>query len=581
MGSIGNYYASSGTAAAVNVGGNLSAGGAVTLKLGGAGPAVLGGNYQVLGYGGSLLGAGSNSFALNTAGISLPTNGSLALVYGTSAVDVSLSVSNYPIWSGTSSSTWAGTNWQSSSSSLATTFANGNMAYFGDYYPTTGGTVAVSTLGISFSSQVTPYSAVLRQHNQVVYVFDVHGNRRHHWQCNAGNDRRRALTINNSNTYTGGTLLYNGTLNLGNSAALGGAGSTLTLAGGTLDNTSGGAMTLAQNYPMTWSNNFGFNGTNALNLGTGAVTLSGSSSNIAINVSASTLTVGGAISGPYGLTQTGAGTLLLNGADTFTGSTLVNGGVLTINNATALQNSTLDFSGGGTVGFGVAATTVGGLTNGGALALTNSAGAAVTLTVGNNGQTNTFSGNISGLGSITKNGAGLLALSGNLTYGGSTNVSAGTLQFVGNLPPSGSAVGMGGGTLSIANDNATSGTISAGNNITMTAGATVGIDTRALTGTNPNSVVSFGVLSNGTSANALASTFNLTGANGYTQSLHRTELAGFHRTKHYAEANDDHGGDQRPGQQPVDRRHRRPLRHAVPPRQQHRQRDKRCDFGLL
>ena len=523
-GSIGNYYASAGTAAAVNIGGNLSAGGAVQLTLGGGpGPVVLGGNYQVLGYGGSLLGTGSNSFVVNSTGATGPTNYSPVITYSSSAVDVTFKVSNYPIWSGTASTTWTGANWQSSSTSTAVAYASNNLAYFGDTYPTTGGTVAVASGALSISTTVIPYSAYFAN-NTVPYTLTSSGGTGITGGAMLVMTGAGALTINNTNTYTGGTFLYNGLLNLGTSAALGNVASTLTLASGTLNNTSGGAMTLP-NYPIVLAGNHSFlTSGDALNLGTGAVTMPVP---VTLTIGGSTLTVGGVISGAGALTEAGAGTLLLNAANTFTGNTLVSGGVLMLGNASALQNSTLDTSGGGSINFGsLTAATVGGLTNGGALTLTNTAAAGVTLSVGNNSVSNTSSANINGLGGITKVGSGLQALSGNLTYSGSTNVSAGTLQFLGNLPPSGGTVGIGGGVISIANDNATAGTISVGNNITLTVGATVGIDARGLTGSNPNSIVSFGALNNGTSANALATTFNFTGANGYTQSYTGLALPG-------------------------------------------------------
>ncbi len=203
--------------------------------------------------------------------------------------------------------------------------------------------------------------------------------------------------------------------------------------------------------------------------------------------------------------------------------------MLTLGIASALQDSTLDTSGAGSVNFGgLTAATVAGLTNGGALTLTNTAAAGVTLSVGNNNVSNTSSAAIGGAGGITKIGSGLQALAGINTYGGATNVSAGTLQFQGGSAlPGASAVGIGGGVFSIANDGAGSGgTISVGNNITLTAAATVGIDARGLTGATSNNVVSFGTLSNGTSANALTSTINVTGANGYQVSFAGLTLSG-------------------------------------------------------
>lgn len=141
-----------------------------------------------------------------------------------------------------------------------------------------------------------------------------------------------ALTLNGSNTFTGGVNLNAGTLNLGNAAALGTG--TLIITSGTLDNTSGGALTLSTNNPQIWNGNFAFTGTNALNLGTGDVDLgSGAGTTRTVTVNAGTLTVGGAISNGAvgtGLTKTGAGALILSGASTFTGNLTVSQGTLNL-----------------------------------------------------------------------------------------------------------------------------------------------------------------------------------------------------------------------------------------------------------
>ena len=83
-----------------------------------------------------------------------------------------------------------------------------------------------------------------------------------------------ALTLSGANSYTGGTTLNSGTLNVNNATALGAASGGLAINGGTLDNTSGAAV-IADNYPLTINADFTFTGTNDLNLGTGASTLGG------------------------------------------------------------------------------------------------------------------------------------------------------------------------------------------------------------------------------------------------------------------------------------------------------------------
>ncbi|MGD0770656.1 MAG: autotransporter-associated beta strand repeat-containing protein, partial [Tepidisphaeraceae bacterium] len=136
------------------------------------------------------------------------------------------------------------------------------------------------------------------------------------------------LILSGSNTFGGATTLSTGTLDINSAAAIGTG--TFAINGGTIDNTSGSAITLSNNNVQTWGGDFAFAGTNALNLGTGAVTL-GASRNVTID--ASTLTVGGAIgdgSDGYGLTEAGAGTLTLSGANTFTGGTTLSAGTLNI-----------------------------------------------------------------------------------------------------------------------------------------------------------------------------------------------------------------------------------------------------------
>ncbi len=90
-------------------------------------------------------------------------------------------------------------------------------------------------------------------------------------------------------------------------------------------------MLLSTDNPQAWNANFTFVGTQALSLGNGAVILGG---NRTVAVNANALTVGGVIDGSYSLTKTGAGTLVLSGANTYTGTTTVSGGTLKVANIT-------------------------------------------------------------------------------------------------------------------------------------------------------------------------------------------------------------------------------------------------------
>src|SRR5262249_38518505 len=125
------------------------------------------------------------------------------------------------------------------------------------------------------------------------------------------------LTLSNANTFSGGVTLNSGILNINNSQALGTVAGRFTIAGGTIDNTSCGDITTL-NYLMTWSGDFTYLGSvpRNLDLGTGAVTLSGA--NRQVTITAGTLAVGGIIGdggNTYKLTKAGAGTLTLGGAN--------------------------------------------------------------------------------------------------------------------------------------------------------------------------------------------------------------------------------------------------------------------------
>ncbi|MEI6872346.1 MAG: autotransporter-associated beta strand repeat-containing protein, partial [Verrucomicrobiota bacterium] len=210
-----------------------------------------------------------------------------------------------------------------------------------------------------------------------------------------------ALTLSGANTFSGGLILSAGILNVNNATALGDAASVLTINGGTLNNTSGAAIVLANNNAQVWNGNFSFLGTKDLDLGLGLVALG---ANRTVTVNAGTLTVGGGISGVYGITKAGAGKMLLTGANSFTGATLVSAGTLQIGN-------------GGSTGSLSSLST---LTNNAMLVFAVSS----TLTQGTD-----FASSIGGTGALVQQGPGTLILTDANTYTGATLISGGTLQI--------------------------------------------------------------------------------------------------------------------------------------------------------
>jgi fibronectin-binding autotransporter adhesin len=170
-----------------------------------------------------------------------------------------------------------------------------------------------------------------------------------------------------------------------------------------------------------------------------------------INVAASrTLTISNTLAdggGGGGLTKFGAGTLSLTGTSTFTGTTRISAGSLSIGNALALQNSTLDLDGtdAGTVSAIGQNSTLGGLAGSRNLDMLTR-----TLSVGNNGENTTYSGALSN-GALSKIGTGTLTLTGSNAYTGATTIDSGTLQ-----------IGAGGTTGAIAGASTITGSSGAG-----------------------------------------------------------------------------------------------------------------------
>jgi autotransporter-associated beta strand protein len=239
------------------------------------------------------------------------------------------------------------------------------------------------------------------------------------------------VTLTGNNTYAGVTKLASGTLNINSNTALG-TGIFMINSGTTIDNTSGGLVTLENNNDQHWESAFTFTGTNDLDLGMGDVDISDAA--MTITVEDSNLTVGGNISDGgvnRGFTKAGAGTLILSGANTYTGDTTISEGTLQIGD-------------GGTTG---SLSTSSAIINNGTLSFQRTN----TVTQGTD-----FASVISGTGGVTQEDSGTLILNGANTYTGATTVSrAGTLELdfsaedapTDDIINSSSALVLGGGSL--------------------------------------------------------------------------------------------------------------------------------------
>lgn len=269
------------------------------------------------------------------------------------------------------------------------------------------------------------------------------------------------LFLTGVNTYSGGTTVSGGILNVSADSAIGpgadivtcytyvlsycvsslvtGHNTDLTLDGGTLQ--FGAAFTYARPFVLT------ANG--------GIVDTNGTDPEI-----------DSAISGSGSLTKSGAGTLVLGGTSTYTGGTIVSAGTLQLSATGSLAAGTaLTVAGGATFDMNGVAETFGGFTGAGDVLLGNAI-----LTLGTM-SANSFSGVISGTGAVVENGSAVLTLSGANTYTGGSTIASGTVR-IGADSGLGAATGrltLGGGTL------ATTATFSASRNVTLAATSTIDV----------------------------------------------------------------------------------------------------------
>ncbi len=223
------------------------------------------------------------------------------------------------------------------------------------------------------------------------------------------------LTANNS--YTGGTTIAGGTLQLGNGGTSGvivgnvanngtlvfNRSDAVSFAGvisgsGTVNQIGAGTTTLTANH--TYTGGTAING-GTLQLGNGGTTGSivgnvANNGTLAFN-RADTVTFAGQVSGTGAVEQRGAGTTILTGDNSYTGGTAISAGTLQLGDGGATGAITGNVANNGTLAF-------------------------------NRADTYAFAGLVSGSGGVDQIGAGATVLTANNTYTGPTNVNSGVLR---------------------------------------------------------------------------------------------------------------------------------------------------------
>jgi fibronectin-binding autotransporter adhesin len=164
------------------------------------------------------------------------------------------------------------------------------------------------------------------------------------------------------------------------------------------------------------------------------------------------LVVNSVVSGAFGITKSGSGTLTLSGANTFSGGVTLNNGTLLLGSSSSgnitsgpLGTGSLTLNNGTKLGV---ASGTGPITIANYVSLDSTASTNVTVDTANGNLT--LSGVVSGNASLTKTAANTLTLSGSNTYTGATVINGGTLS-VSSLDHGGSNSGIGASTNAAAN----------------------------------------------------------------------------------------------------------------------------------
>jgi len=271
------------------------------------------------------------------------------------------------VWAGGVTSNWDNTslNWTNITHGT-TNYGNGFPVYFTDLAANSNRTVNL-TAGWQPSS-VTVFSATN-------YTFTGSGIAGSGGFTQMGSGMTK---LNNANTYTGDTTISAGTLQLGNLAAIPSgvsAGNVSVAAGATLDLS-------------------GFSTSVNVLSGSGTVTNSGAAVTLSMGLNNYSTNFSGAIVGAVSLIKAGTGTQSIGGNSSYTGTTTVNAGILSI--AANLSQVTNSFI----------------VNNGGTLNGTNAIGGSLTVNSGG-----TF------YAGTATNSIGTFTINGNVNLAGNTIVA--------------------------------------------------------------------------------------------------------------------------------------------------------------
>jgi autotransporter-associated beta strand protein len=254
--------------------------------------------------------------------------------------------------------------------------------------------------------------------------------------------------VGGSNTYinlTGAfaaTNINRAVAGLTGSGQVAGSGGTFTVNKASGREDFSGRITGGQGFIKSGAGTLALSGSNSYTGGTlisggmlqmleGGLVAGNITNNAALNFDGAHSGIGNVISGTGSLVKSGTGTAVLYSPSTYTGATVVNGGQLMLGGSGSISSSSgLQVAAGASVnltGFFAAADTnrtINGLTGAGILY-----GGGGTLTVNKASGSDTFGGDIQGGQGLIKSGEGTLVLSATNSYTGGTLILEGTLEL--------------------------------------------------------------------------------------------------------------------------------------------------------
>ncbi|MBU6275562.1 MAG: autotransporter-associated beta strand repeat-containing protein [Planctomycetes bacterium] len=367
------------------------------------------------------LGAGTLTFTADStySGLTTIASGTLRLGSGGTSGSIAGDVVNdgVLVFDRSDSTTFAGTI---SGTGAVTKLGTGMLTLTGESTDAGPLTVTSGTLRIGAGGTNGAYAGDIV--NGGALVFDrSDGSTYSGAVSGAGTVEKRGagtLTLTGSNSFTGGTTITAGALQVGDGGTSGSLSGDVVVDGALIFNrgdvasftgaVSGtGALSMAGSGTLVYTGDATHTGGTTISAGTLQIGAGGTAGSLLGNVDSvgtlafdrsDTVTFSGTVSGAGGITQLGSGALVLLADNTYSG-------------VTTIASGTVALGDGGVVG-----SIAGDVVNDGALVFDRS-------------DSTTFAGVISGTGATTKAGAGTLSLTGESTATGPLSVTSGTLRI--------------------------------------------------------------------------------------------------------------------------------------------------------